>query len=173
MFNQRERNLDDLLDEVRQLRERIKGILPSYTGSLKNLPQLPEEFERRFWVSCVEALLEKVKANYQKYQAQAQKVDLMGKLMTMGMNIALKTGGMEPVPPPNSLRLGVSISPSGKMDPAVMDDPNRPQDAVLVTYEEFVAVAQRLKDRLLRGTIMPSSEDEIPRLIHNLALKSP
>ncbi len=170
MFNQRERSLDDLLDEVRQLRERIKGILPSYTGSLKNLPQLTEEFERRFWVSCVEALFEKVKANYQKYQAQAQKVDLMGKLMTMGMNIALKTGGMEPMPPPNSPRLGVSISPSGKIDPALMDDPNRPPDAVLVTYEEFVAIAQRLKDRLLRGTIMPSSEDEIPNLMYSEAL---
>ncbi len=173
MFNQREHSLDDLLDEVRQLNERIKGILPSYTGSLKNLPQLPEEFERQFWVSCVKALLEKVRADYQKYQAQAPKVDLMGKLMTMGMNIALKTGGMEPMPPPNSPRLGVSISPSGKIDPVLMDDPNRPQDAVLVTYEEFVAIAQRLKDRLLRGTIMPSSEDEIPSLIHNLALKSP
>ena len=53
-----------------------------------------------------------------------------------------------------------------------MDDPNRQPDAVLVTYEEFAAIAQRLKDKLLKGTIVPTSEDEIPELIHNLALES-
>jgi hypothetical protein len=38
-----------------------------------------------------------------------------------------------------------------------------------VTYEEFMAIAQRLEDKLLRGTIVPSSEDEIPRLIYGEA----
>ena len=172
MSNQRVHSLDDLLNEVRQLKEKIKAILPSYTALLKEVPQLPEGFEYRFWASCVEALLEKIKADYQKYHAQAQKVDLMGKLMTMGMNIALKTGGMEPVPPPSSLRVGLSIHPSGKIEPTLMDDPNR-QGAILVTYEEFTAIAQRLKDELLKGTPVPRSEDEIPGLIHTLALKSP
>ena len=171
MFDQRECSLDDLLDEVRQLKERIKAILPSYTALLKEISQLPEEFEHRFWASCVETHLEKIKADYQKYQAQSQKVDLMGKLMTMGMNIALKTGGMEPVPPPNSLRVGLSIHPSGKIEPALIDDPNKPLDTILVTYEEFLAIAQRLKDKLIKGTIVPTSEDEIPGLIRDIALK--
>ena len=171
MLNQRERSLDDLLDEVRQLKERVKAILPSYTALLNEVSQLPEEFEHRFWASCFETHLEKIKADYQKYQAQSQKVDLMGKLMTMGMNIALKIGGMEPVPPSNSLRVGLSIHPSGKIEPALIDDPNKPPDVILVTYEEFSAITHRLKDKLLNGTIVPTSEGEIPKLIRDLALK--
>ncbi len=173
MSSQRERTLDDLLSEVRQLKERMQKILPSYTASLKALSPLPDEFGGQFWVSCVEALLEKVEADYQKYQAQAQKADLWGKLMTLGVDIALKAGGMEPVPPPNSLRVGVSIYQSGKIEPALMDDPNKQPDAILVTYEEFAAIAQRLKDELLKGTTVPTSEAEIPKLVYNLALKSP
>ena len=169
MLNQRERNLNDLLNEVYQLRERIKAILPSYTASLKELCRLPEEFERNFWASCVEALLEKVKAAYQKYQAQAQEADLKGKLMTLGLDIALRAGGMEPIPLPNSLRIGVSIHPSGEIEPTLMDDPNRLPDAILVTYEEFSVIVQRLKDKLLNGTIVPTSEGEIPELIYGLA----
>ena len=61
------------------------------------------------------------------------------------------------------------MHPSGKIDPALIDDPNKPPDAILVTCEEFLAIAQRLKDRLLKGTIVPNSEDEIPELIYNLA----
>jgi len=151
----------------------MKGSLPSYTASLKRLSQLPEEFERRFWVPCIEALLEKVKVDYQKYQAQAQEADLRGKLLTLGLDIALRVGGMEPIPLPDSLRVGISMRPSGKIAPALMDDPNRQPNAVIVTYEEFVAIAQRLKDGLLKGTIVPTSEDEIPKLIYTLALKSP
>jgi len=171
MSNQKEHSLNDLLSEVRQLKERIKAILPSYTALLREVSHLPQEFEGIFWASCVEALLEKVRADYQAYQARVQKADLWGKFMTVGVDIILKAGGMEPVPLPNSLRLGVSISPSGKIVPTLMDDPNRQPDAVIVTYEEFVAVAQRLKDELLKGTLVPSSEDEIPRLIHSFASK--
>jgi hypothetical protein len=166
MFNQRERNLNDLLNEVCQLGEKMKAILPLYTTSLKELSRLPEEFECRFWASCVEALLEKVGADYQRYQAQAQKADLWGKSVTLMADIILKAGGMEPIPLPNSLRLGVSIYPSGKIEPALMDDPNKPPDAVLVTYEKFAAIAQRLKGDLLKGIIVPKSENEIPKLIY-------
>lgn len=171
MSKQKERSLNDLLSEVRQLKERIKAILPSYTALLREMRHLPQQFKGIFWASCVEALLEKVRADYQAYQARAQKADLWGKFMTVGVDIILKAGGMEPVPLPNSLRLGVSISPSGKIVPTLMDDPNRQPDAVIVTYEEFVAVAQRLKDELLKGTLVLSSEDEIPRLIHSFASK--
>lgn len=169
MSNQRVHSLDNLLDEIRELKERMKGILPSYTALLKETSQLPEGFEYRFWASRVEALLEKVKADYQKYQAQAQKVDLWGKSVTLMVDIVLKAGGKEPMPLPNSLWTGVSIHPSGKIEPALMDDPNRLPDAILVTYEEFLAIAQRLKDKLLKGAIVPTSEDEIPKLIYGLA----
>ena len=42
---------------------------------------------------------------------------------------------------------------------------------ILVTLEEFEAIAQRLKVELLKGTIVPTGEEEIPRLIRDLALK--
>jgi len=169
MFNQRERSLDDLLDEVRQLRDRMKGILPSYTALLKEVSQLPEGFEYRFWASCVEALLEKVKVDYQKYQAQVQKADLWGKSVTLMADIVLKAGGMEPMPLLNSLRIGVSIHPSGKIEPALFDDTNRQPDAIFVTFDQFEVITQRLKSKLLKGTVMPANEGEIPKLVYSLA----
>ena len=135
---------------------------------------MPEAFERRFWASCVEALLEKVKADYQKYQAQARNVDFWGKLTTLWVDIVLRVGGMEPIPLPDSLRVGISMHPSGKITPALMDDPNKQPDTILVTYKEFAAIAQTLKDELLKGTIVPKSEDEIPKKIYsNLAKGKP
>lgn len=85
----------------------------------------------------------------------------------------LKAGGMEPIPLPDSLRVGISMYPSGKMVPTIIDDPNRQPDAIVVTYERFVTIAQRLKEEVLRGTIMPTSEEEIPKLVYDVVLKSP
>lgn len=75
--------------------------------------------------------------------------------------------------PPPPLRLGVTISSSGKIEPDWLDNPDREPGAIFVTYEEFMAIAQKLKEKLLKGTIVLTSEDEIPRLVYNLALKSP
>jgi hypothetical protein len=171
MSSQRECSLDDLLDEIRELEERMKGILPSYIASLRELSQLPDELERRFWASCVEALVGKVKADYQRYQAQAQKAELWGKSVTLVADIILKAGGMEPIPLPDSLRVGISMHPSGKIEPVLMGDMNKPPDTIIVTYEEFTAIGQRFQDRLLKGAIMPASEDEIPKLMYNTFAK--
>ena len=81
----------------------------------------------------------------------------------------MKAGGMEPVPPPEPVRLGISISASGKMEPDWLDNLNRDPKVIFMTYEEFVTIAKRLEDKLLRGTIVPSSEDEIPRLMYSEA----
>jgi len=56
--------------------------------------------------------------------------------------------------------------PSSKIKTALMDDSNRPPDAVLIIYEEFAVITQRLKDRLLKGTIVPTSEKEIPEFMY-------
>jgi hypothetical protein len=54
--------------------------------------------------------------------------------------------------------------------PALFDDPNRQPDVILITFEEFEAIAQRLKGEILKGTLVPKSKDEIPKLIyHDLA----
>lgn len=171
MSNQRERSLDNLLGEIRELKEKIEKLYPSYAASLRGLSQLPEEFERRFWASQVEALLQTVKADYRDFEAKAQKIDLLGKFMIGGMNIALMAGRMQPMPPLPPTRLGISISPSGKIEPALLDDAGRQPGAVLIGFEEFERLALRLKGRILKGIVVPINEDEIPKLIHNLALE--
>ena len=88
-----------------------------------------------------------------------------------GIDIALKAGGMQPVAFPPSPHIGISISPLGKIEPALLDDPHKLPDVILVTFEEFEAIAQRFKVELLKGTIVPTGEDEIPGLIRDLALK--
>ena len=169
MFNQRERSLDSLLGEIRELKERMRQVFPSYVASLKELSSLPDEFERYFWTSRVEDLFQMVKADYDNLQAKAQKVDFVGKFMTIGIGMVLKAGGMEPVPPPEPVQLGISISPSGEIEPGWIGNPNREPGAIFVTYEEFAAIAHRLKDELLKGTIVPTSKDEIPELVHRFA----
>ena len=150
MSNQRALSFHDFPGEVRELRGRMEQALPSYLAGLERLSQLPGEFNRRFWASWVEALLVKVKSDYQKWQAQAQKADLFGKFMILGVDIVLKAGGMEPIAPPPSARIGISISPLGKIGPALFDDPNRQPDVILIIFEEFEAIVQRLK-----GETMP------------------
>jgi hypothetical protein len=36
-----------------------------------------------------------------------------------------------------------------------MDEPNKPPNTILVTYEEFVAITQRLKGEILKGKGTP------------------
>ena len=93
--------------------------------ALEKVSQLPGEFERRWWASRVEALLAKVRTDYQNWPAQAQKADFSGKFMTLGVGVVLKAGGMEPIAPPPSVRIGISISPLGKLEPALIGDPDR------------------------------------------------
>lgn len=170
MSNQREQSFHDFPREVRELKGRMEQVLPSYLAGLERLSQLPEEFSHRFWASCLEALLAKVKSDYQEWQAQAQKADLFGKFTTLGVDVVLKAGGMEPIAPPPPARIGISISLPGKIEPALFDDPNRKPDVILITFEQFEAVAQRFRSMILEGTIVPTSEEEIPKLIRDLAL---
>jgi len=170
MSNQREWSLHDLPGEVRELKDRMEHLLPSYLAGLERLCQLPEEFNRRFWVSCLEALLAKVKTNYQKYQTQAQSADFMAKFATLTMDIALKAGGMEPVVPPESPRVGISLSPTGTIEPDLLNYPQRRPDAILLTLERFETVAQRLGGEIMKGTVVPENEGEIGKLIYDLAL---
>jgi hypothetical protein len=168
MSVQREQSLGNFLSETGQLKETVKAVLPSYAALLKGMSHLPEEFERRFWASCVDALLEKVRGDHQEYQAQTRKARLYGKLITLAADIVLKAGGLEPMPFPDSLRVGISLHSSGEIQPALIDDPIKQPGAIVVTYERFVAIVQKLEDDLLKGTIVPTSEDEIPKLVYDL-----
>ena len=172
MSSQREYSLDSFLDETRELKERMKQVLPSHIALLKELSSLPEEFERRFWASRVEALLQTVQKDYESFQAKAQKVDFLGKFMTVGIDMVLKAGGMQPIAPPPSLQLGVTISSLGKIEPDWLDNPDRKPGAIFMTYEQFMATIQKLKEKLLIGAIELTSEEEIPRLLYKLGSKT-
>ena len=171
MSNQSERSLDSLLSELHKLREKAEELAPLYGAMLEKVAQMPADFGRRWWSSRVNVLLQEVEVDYQKYQAQAEKAHLLGGLMTLAADIALKAGKMEPIPPPASLQVGISISPSGKIEPALFDDPNRQPNVIFITFEEFGAIARRLKEEILKGVVMPKKEDEIPKLIYKLALE--
>jgi hypothetical protein len=172
MSSQREHSLDSFLNETRELKERMKQTLPSHIALLRELSSLPQELERRFWASRVEALVETVQKNYESLQAKAQKVDFLGKFMTVGIDVVLRAGGMQPIAPPPSPQLGVTICSSGRIEPDWLNNPNREPGAVFVTYEQFMATIEKLKEKLLNGTIEPNGEGDIPRLVYSLALKS-
>jgi hypothetical protein len=92
---------------------------------------------------------------------------LLSKFMTIGVDAVLKAGGMEPITPPPPARIGIPISPLGRIEPSLFDDPNRQPYVILITFEEFEAIAQRLKGEILEGTVVPKSTDEIPSLIYH------
>jgi len=151
----------------------MKQTLPSHIALLKELSSLPQEFERRFWASRVEVLLETVQRDYESFQAKAQKVDFLGKFMTVGIDVVLRAGGMQPIAPPPSPQLGITISSTGKIVPDWLDNPDREPSAVFLTYEQFMATIQKLKEKLLNGAIEPTGEGDISRLVYSLALKPP
>lgn len=173
MSSQREHSLDSFLVETCELKERMKQILPSYVALLKELSSLPQEFERRFWASRLEALSQTVKVEYENFQAKAQKADFLTKFMTIGIDIVLKAGGMQPIAPPPPPQYGVTISSSGKLIPDWVDNPDREPGAIFLTYEHFTTISGKLKEKLLRGEVEPTSEEEILRLIYNLASAPP
>jgi hypothetical protein len=173
MSSQKEHSLDSFLNEIGELKERMRQVLPSYIASLKEVSSSPEEFERRFWASRVEALLQMVRVDYESLQAKARKVDFLGKFMTVGIDVVLKAGGMEPIAPPPPTQLGIAISPSGEIKPTVLDEPFPQQNAILVSIDRFEAIIRELKDEIMKGKTLPQSEEEIPRLVYSLALKQP
>jgi len=173
MSNQREWSLDNFLNELRQLRKSLEQLGPSYMAALDRVTQMPVEFDRRWWSSRVDRLTEKVRVDYQKYQAQTERANLLGKFVTSLTDVVLKAGRMEPVPLPNSLKSGISISPFGNIAPTLLNDPSRQSGVLYIKFEEFEAIAQRLKGEILKGAVVPKNEDEIPRLIFRLAAKSP
>jgi hypothetical protein len=65
--------------------------------------------------------------------------------MALTADIVLKAGGMEPIPLLGSLGVGISMCPSGKVVPTLLDGPNRQPDAIIVAYDRFVAIAKGLK----------------------------
>jgi hypothetical protein len=173
MSSQRERSLENLLNETRGLKERVRQSLASHVVFLKELSSLPGEFVRRFWASRLEALVETVKRDYETFQARAQKADFLSRFMTLGIDVVLKAGGMQPIAPPSTPELGLAISPLGKITPDWRDNPGREPAAIFVTREQFTSITLKLKEKLSEGAIVPASEAEISELIFREASAKP
>ena len=69
---------------------------------------------------------------------------------------------MVPIAPPHSTGVGISISSSAKVEPALFDDPHGQPGVILTTFEGFEAIVRRLKAELLKGTIVPTSSEDEP-----------
>lgn len=171
MSSRRELSLDNLLREVHALRESIEALFPAYIASLQRLSRVPGEFERRYWAAKIDPLVDRVKGEHDKYQAEVDQANLLGRLMTPLRDAMLRMGRMEPVPPPAPLESCVSISSSGKIELTLRDTPLSRADVVLLTFEEFREVALRLRQMVMEGTVAPKEEDEILKLIYTLSLR--
>jgi hypothetical protein len=82
MSNQREKSLLNLLSELGGLKENFERYVPIYTASLVEVALMPVEFGRRWWASRVDALMQRVKIDYEKYQVRVTQANLLGKAMT-------------------------------------------------------------------------------------------
>jgi len=171
MSTQREQSLDNFLSVVHELRGQMESLFPAYLAGLHRLCQMPDEFEHRFWTSQVEALLQKVKADYENYQLEAQKANLFGKMAETMINITLLATRQQPMPHPIPLRTCISISASGRIEPALLDDSYRQPGAVFLIIDKFETIARRLEDEIMTGKVLPRSEEQIPKLMYDLALK--
>jgi hypothetical protein len=150
----------------------MESLLPGYVAALRKLCQMPEEFEHRFWVSHVEALLYKVKSQYENYHFQAQKANLFGKMAETMVNLAWQATEQRPIPYSTPLQTCISISPLGKIEPALFGDPSRRQGNILLSMDRFERVAQNLNDEIMSGKVILESEDEIPKMMYDRALRS-
>ena len=165
--------LEDLLAELLKLRGKLEEILPSHTAALNRLPRIPVEFDRRYWVSRVDLLLGKIKGEYERYQAEVNRANLVGRFMTVAIDAAMKMGGLGPMPAQPPMEACIAISSSGEVKLSLRDAHAGPSGAVLLTFQEFEKLALRLKDNILKGLATPNSDDEIPKMIRDLALGAP
>jgi hypothetical protein len=140
------------------LREEVDSLFPGYVALLHKLSQMPDEFERRFWVPHVEAVLEKTRIDYRNYESQALKANLFGKMAETIVNFGWAATGQRPMAHVTPLQTCISISPSGRIEPALFGDPNRRQGNILLSMDGFERVAQKLKDEIMSGKVIPGGK---------------
>ena len=116
-------------------------------------------------------LLAKVRANHQRYQAQAQSADFLAKFTTLAIDVAFKAGRMEPVAPPPSPEVGISILPSGVIEPTLLNYPVARPGAISMPLEKFERICRRVEQEVTAGRVTPASEEELPKLIYVAASK--
>jgi hypothetical protein len=154
------------------LREEVDSLVADYIALLQRLSQVPEEFEHRFWVPYIEAVLEKARTGYKNYESQALKANLLGKMAETMVNVVAQATGQWSMAHVTPLQTCISISPSGEIEPALFGDPGKKQGHILLSMDGFERIAQKLKEEIMSGKVIPESEHEIPKLMYDLAVKS-
>jgi len=170
MSNQSQDSLQKLLDEMSQLKQRMAQALPPYIESVRGIGQLPEELTRRYWVSCVDDLVHKIEPKYRELESQTSELYYRASFISLGMSAISRVMGVQPVPPPDQIQVGISLSASGEIEPDCSDNPERAPDAIFVGYNQFMGIVQGLKGKLIRGEVTPSSEGDIAKLLYSEAL---
>jgi hypothetical protein len=154
------------------LREEVDSLVAGYVALLQKLSQVPEEFEHRFWVPHIEAMLEKARIDYRNYESQALKANLLGKITETMVNLVAQATGQRPMAHVTPLQTCISVSPSGKIEPALFGDQGGKQGNILLSMDGFERIAQKLKEEIMSGKVIPESKHEIPKLMYDLALGS-
>ena len=79
--------------------------MPLHKAALESVARMPEEFERRWWSSHVDAIIEKVRTDYDNYRSKASTPEFL-KAQTL-INITAQLLGSNPLP--GSVRVGVHV----------------------------------------------------------------
>ncbi|MFC1909961.1 hypothetical protein ACFLXC_01550 [Chloroflexota bacterium] len=162
-------SLEDMGQELPQLRENLERVFPGYVASLKRVSRMPVEFGRRWRASWVAEHLYKVTQNCQQFVNQGAIAGLFG---GMAVNIALNLASAvtkqprEAIPPVPALDFAIAIWPSGDARPTLRSMSPRQAGVVTVSFEDFERAALKLRNDVLSGELVPLDKAEVPRLIY-------
>lgn len=159
-----------LPSEVTELRKKLEELLPTYIVAVKTLCGRREEFDRKGCVTWVDALVERVRADYGRWQAARERADLLSKFAVTMVDIALVVCRQQTIPPPATPVVLIAILPSGEIRPALAEEFAGRNDVALLGWQGFERQAQKLKQEILQGEVSLNREGQIPGLIHKLTL---
>ena len=167
---QGEWSYERLPSEATELRKKLEELLPTYIAAVRTLCGRREEFDRKGCVTWVYALVERVRADYGRWQAARERADLLSKFAVTMVDMALVVARQQPIPPPATPVVLIAIPPSGEIRPALAEEFAGRNDVALLIWESFERQAQKLKQKILQGGVSLNREGQIPGLIHKLTL---
>ncbi|MDP2952967.1 MAG: hypothetical protein Q8O76_06605 [Chloroflexota bacterium] len=155
------------------MKEEMKRLLPVYVDAVKRLSHIPEEFDRLGCAAWVDALVEKVAPEYQRWEADRPRAAIVSTLTVAMMSLTLKAVGQQPLPLPPSPVVAVAILPGGNLRMCLTLEYAGRADVAVLSWNEFEAVAMTLKEVVLRGEAQLRSAEEVPALLRRVALGLP
>ena len=133
------------MTETAELRTELEMLIPLYTAALTGLSGKIEEFDNRGCASWIDGLVERVRLEYQRWEAAGQRADIVTMLFTAAANLALMAGRYQPLPQTATPVVAVAILPGREIRPALPSEFAGRKDVPLLTWKEFEAAAGKLK----------------------------